>query len=222
VPGSVLWILSGTDETNERLRQVAAQVGIARERLIFAQTKHNPDHLARYALADLFLDAMPYGAHTTAADALWMAIPIITFPGRSFASRVCASLLHAAGIGDIVCTDGDDYVRRAVGFGRDRATLQPYKQRLIEGRDTCLLFDTPRLARGLEDLYRKMWQDFEADRLPVPDLRNLDVYHEIGTGLDLEAMETLSEEAYRSLYRERLTDLHSVYPIAPDDRFWRK
>ena len=84
VPGSVLWLLSGTAETNERLRKIASDSGIAPERIIFADKMANPDHLARYPLADLFLDSFPYGAHTTASDAMWMGVPILTVPGRSF------------------------------------------------------------------------------------------------------------------------------------------
>ena len=92
VPGSVLWLLGGTDDTNARLKSLAEQTGVSPERLIFAGRKPNSEHLARYALADLFLDTFPYGAHTTAADAMWMGVPIVTTPGMSFASRVCASL----------------------------------------------------------------------------------------------------------------------------------
>src|SRR6202041_1462378 len=109
-PGSVLWLLGGADDTDSRLRDLAAQSCVAPERLIFARKKPNPEHLARYALADLFLDTFPYGAHTTAADAMWMGVPVLTIPGKSFASRVCASLVTAAGIGEMVCEDVDQYV----------------------------------------------------------------------------------------------------------------
>jgi len=91
----------------------------------------------------------------------------------------------------------------------------------VAGRDTCLLFDTPRLVRHLEDVYRQMWADLIRGAVPTPDLRNLDVYHDIGLGLDLENIETLSDEAYVALYRERLAEWHGVYPVAPDARFWR-
>src|SRR6185295_5619813 len=110
VPNSVLWLLGGTKDANERLRQAAAGQGVSPQRLIFAQKMPNPQHLARYPLADLFLDSMPYGAHTTAADSLWMNVPILTLPGRSFASRVCASLLQAAGVGELACATGEEYV----------------------------------------------------------------------------------------------------------------
>jgi predicted O-linked N-acetylglucosamine transferase (SPINDLY family) len=221
VPNSVLWLLTSTAETNERLRQYAADRGVSPERIVFAEKMSNPDHLARYPLADLFLDNFPYGAHTTASDSMWMGVPILTMPGRSFASRVCASLVTAAGIGEMVCATPQDYVERAVAFGNDPASLAPVKARLAAGRESCLLFDTPKLVRHLEDLYRQMWADLIRGAPPVPDLRNLDVYHEIGLGLDLESLETLGSDAYAALYQEKLAEWHEVYPIAPDSRLWR-
>src|SRR4029079_11394097 len=170
VPGSVLWLLSGTADTNERVRKIAAERGIAPERIIFADKMANPDYLARYPLADLFLDSFPYGAHTTASDAMWMGVPILTVPGRSFASRVCADLVRAAGIGEMECATPESYVERAVEFGNDRSKLAPIKAKLVAGRDTCLLFDTPKLVRHLEDIYRQMWSDLIRGAVPVPDL----------------------------------------------------
>ncbi|HEY6831262.1 MAG TPA: glycosyl transferase [Pseudolabrys sp.] len=221
VPNSVLWLLTGTPEANERLRNAASEQGIAPDRLIFADKMANPDHLARYPLADLFLDSLPYGAHTTAADSLWMNVPILTLTGRSFAARVCASVLTAAGLDDMVCSTPEAYVARAVALGQAPETLAAVKAKLAAGRDSCLLFDTPRLVGHLEDLYRQMWDDFKRGELPVPDLRNLDVYHEIGLGLDIESAELLSDEAYVALYQEKLAEWHSVYPLSPDTRLWR-
>jgi predicted O-linked N-acetylglucosamine transferase (SPINDLY family) len=221
VPGSVLWILSGTTEINDRLRKAAGDHGVSAERLVFAEKMANPEHLARYPLADLFLDSLPYGAHTTAADSLWMNVPILTLPGRSFASRVCASLVRAAGVSELICASPEDYVARAVEFGHAREKLTAIKAKLAAGRDSCLLFDTPRLVRQLEDLYRQMWSEFKNGALPVPDLRNLEIYHEIGIGLALEDIELLSDEAYRAFYREKLADWDGVYPITPDARLWR-
>jgi predicted O-linked N-acetylglucosamine transferase (SPINDLY family) len=221
VPNSVLWLLTSTPETNERLRKYAADRGIRPDRLVFAEKRANPDHLARYPLADLFLDNFPYGAHTTASDSMWMGVPILTLSGRSFASRVCSSLVTAAGIGEMHCTTPEQFVERAVEFGNDPAKLAPIKAKLIAGRDTCVLFDTPNLVRHLEDLYRQMWADLIRGATPVPDLRNLDVYHEIGSGLDLETIEMQSDDAYVALYQEKLAEWHDVYPIGPDNRFWR-
>jgi predicted O-linked N-acetylglucosamine transferase (SPINDLY family) len=220
VPDSVLWLLTGTEATNERLRKAAAARGVAPERIVFAQKMPNPKHLARYPLADLFLDNFPYGAHTTAADSLWMGVPIVTFPGRSFASRVCASLVRAAGVGELACDTANAYVSRAIELGRDRRQLAAIRDKLVAGRDTCLLFDTPTLVGHLEGLYREMWRDFEAGALPRPDLRNLDIYHEIGLGLDLEQIELMDDDSYRALYRQKLAEWDRADPITPDVRMW--
>jgi predicted O-linked N-acetylglucosamine transferase (SPINDLY family) len=221
VPGSVLWLLAGTADTNERLRRIAGEAGIAPERIVFAEKMPNPEHLARYPLADLFLDSFPYGAHTTASDAMWMGVPILTLYGRTFASRVCADLVRAAGIGEMACATAEDYVERAVAFGNNPASLAGIKAKLIAGRDTCLLFDTPKLVRHLEDAYRQMWSDLIRGAVPAPDLRNLDIYHEIGLSLDVENIEALDNAAYLALYRDKLADWHAAYPIASDGRLWR-
>lgn len=220
VPDSVLWLLSATNETNERLRQAAAASGIAPERIVFAPKLPNPEHLARYPLADLFLDSSPYGAHTTAADSLWMGVPIVTFTGRTFAARVCASVVRAAGLEELACPTPEAYVAKAIELAHDREKFAAIKSKLIEGRDSCLLFDTPRLVVALEDLYRQMWSDFKRGTLPVPDLRNLDIYQEVGLGLDLENIEALSDDAYAHLYKEKLAEWHRCYPISPDGRLW--
>lgn len=222
VPDSVLWLLSATDETNERLRQAAAAAGIAPERIVFARKLPNAEHLARYPLADLFLDNSPYGAHTTAADSLWMGVPIVTFTGRTFAARVCASVVRAAGLDELACPTPEAYVAKAIELAHDREKLAAIKTKLVAGRDSCLLFDTPRLVRDLEDLYRQMWSDFKRGALPAPDLRNLHIYHEVGLGLDLENIEALSDDDYTLLYREKLVEWHKCYPILPDGRLWRE
>ena len=221
VPGSVLWLLGGTEDANERLKQAATQHGVGAERFVFANKKANPDHLARYPLADLLLDTHPYGSHTTASDALWMGVPVLTSPGRCFASRVCAALVHAAGIGELVCANFDTYAKRAIEFGLDRTKLAPLREKLIAGRDQSLLFDTPTLVRSLEDLYAGMSADHAAGRLPIPDLGNLDIYHEVAMELDLEAVGALSDDAYLAAYRSKLADRHSVFPIRPDQRLLR-
>jgi predicted O-linked N-acetylglucosamine transferase (SPINDLY family) len=221
VPESVLWLLAGSNETNARIRQLAAQFGVAAERIIFAQRLANPHHLARYPLADLFLDTLPYGAHTSASDALWMGVPVLTLPGRSFAARVCGSVVRAAGLPELICRSAADYVTRAVEFGRHPECLAETRERLVRGRDTCLLFDTPLLVRHLEELYREMWADFRGGRLPIPDLRNIDLYREIGMSQDFENIELLDDSAYRALYRDRIAARSDLYPVPPDCRLWR-
>jgi predicted O-linked N-acetylglucosamine transferase (SPINDLY family) len=218
VPGSVLWLLSSTDATKERLRSYASQRGIAPERLVFAEKVANPVHLARYVLADLFLDTTPYGAHTTASDALWMGVPVLTLSGRSFASRVCGSLVRAAGIPEMVCTSAEEYVDRAVAFGNDVASLQTCRETLRAGRDSCTLFDMPSLVRHLEELYQRMWQQYEEKRLPRPDLANLDVYLEIGSQVKHEELEVQSIADYHGWWQGMLAQRNKFRPVDPDRR----
>ncbi|MEO6603202.1 MAG: glycosyl transferase, partial [Polyangiaceae bacterium] len=220
VPGSVLWLLGSNDATNARLQSYAATHGIAKDRLVFAQKLANPHHLARYALADLFLDTTPYGAHTTASDALWSGVPVLTLSGRSFASRVCGSLVRAAGIPELVCETATHFVEAAVRYGNDRAALEPLRERLRAGRDTSTLFDMPALVRNLEGLYARMWQAHESGRLPRPNLRNLDVYLEVGSKQALDAIEVqaLPEAEYRQHWLERLARRHQHRPIDADSR----
>ncbi|WP_044558998.1 glycosyl transferase [Azospirillum sp. B4] len=220
VPDSVLWLLSSTDDAHARLRAVAAERGVAPERLVFAPKLANPQHLARYPLADLFLDTCPYGAHTTASDALWMGVPVLTLDGRGFAARVCGSLVRAAGLPELVCAGPRDYVDRAVALGRDPDLRQHYRDRLAANRDTCTLFDMPGLVRSLEGLYAGMWADCLQGRLPRPDLRNLDVYWEVGTAQDHEGVEVQALADYTAWWREPLARRHAHRPIPPDGRMW--
>lgn len=220
VPGSVLWLLGSTEATHARLRAHAGGRGIDPGRLIFAEKLANPEHLARYPLADLFLDTAPYGAHTTASDALWMGVPMLTLSGRSFASRVCGSLVRAAGLPELACSSAEEYVDRAVALGRDRAATQRYRAQLAVRRDSCALFDTPLLVGRLEALYRRIWADVMAERLPRPDLTNLDVYLEVGIGHDHDAAEVMAIADYRAWWRERLARRHRFRPIAQDHRLW--
>lgn len=220
VPGSVLWLLSGAPGAQARLRDLASARGIAPERLVFAEKMANARHLARYPLADLFLDTMPYGAHTTASDALWMGVPMLTLSGRSFASRVCGSLLRAAGLPELVCATPEEYVDRAVALGRDRARTARHRERLAARRDSCALFDTPGLVRRLEDLFEAMWDDCRQGRLPVPDLANLDAYLEVGMGHDHDAAEATAIPDLRGWWKERLALRHAHRPIPPDRRLW--
>jgi len=221
VPGSVLWLLSSTEATNQRLSSYAAQRGIAPERLVFAEKLANPFHLARYVLADLFLDTTPYGAHTTGSDALWMGVPVLTLSGRSFASRVCGSLVRAAGIPEMICATAEEYVDRAVGFGNDPASLQPLRQRLRTNRDSCTLFNTPLLVSRLEELYRQMWTEFENGNLPRPDLTNLDVYLEVGSRANYEEIEVQTIPDYHGWWLEKLANRHRLRPVNPDRRLLR-
>lgn len=220
VPGSVLWLLDSTETARNGVQQYAGRKGIAPDRIIFAEKKANAHHLARYPLADLFLDTSPYGAHTTASDALWMGVPMLTWSGRSFASRVCGSLLKSAGMPELICDSPEEYVDRAVALGRNKAMLQSYRERLLAGRDTSILFDTPLLVGELEKLYQGMWADLKDGRLPRPDLHNLDIYHEIGCHQDYEQEEIQAVRDYPAWWREKLLNRHIYRPIPADRRLW--
>lgn len=218
VPGSVLWLLGSSPATNERLQSYALERGIAKERLVFAQKLANPYHLARYELADLFLDTTPYGAHTTASDALWCGVPVLTASGRCFASRVCGSLVRSAGLPELVCQSPAELVERAVRFGLDRASLAPLRARLRENRASSTLFDTPLLVRKLEELYRGMWDDYVTGELPRPRLDNLDAYLEVGASLDPDALELQMLTDYEAFWLEKLAARHRYRPLTADGR----
>jgi protein O-GlcNAc transferase len=156
VDGSVLWLLKDNDAVAVNLRREAAAHGVAPERLVFAARTDPASHLARQALADLFLDTLPYNAHTTASDALWVGLPILTLAGATFAGRVAASLLHAAGLPAMVTHSVDAYEALALKLAREPATLAAIKAKLRANRDNCALFDTVRITRNLEALYTKM------------------------------------------------------------------
>jgi len=219
-PGSVLWLLAGDDSANERLRKMASDAGIAPERLLFAGKVMNPDHLARIGLADLFLDTFPYGAHSTAADAITQGLPVLTIAGKSFASRFCASIVAAAGVPELICDGPDEYVRKAVAFARDPASLKTVRESIERQRETSALRDMSALARRLEELFWQMQGDAERGETPVPDLRNLDIYYEIGTELAAQGVEFEDEAAYRARYRAQLAALDDFAPLSPDARLW--
>jgi len=158
VDNSVLWLFEDTAEAAAQLRQNAAQHGLDPQRLIFAGRVPQPEHLARQKQADLFLDTLYYNAHTTASDALWVGLPVLTCPGQTFASRVAASLLTAAGVEELICQDTDDYLRKAESFARNPAALQNIRQHLELNRQTCSLFDSAFYTRNMESALAQVWQ----------------------------------------------------------------
>ena len=156
VPGSVLWLLEGNAAATRNLRQAAADRGVAPARLVFAPRVAPAEHLARQRLADLFLDTLPVNAHTTASDALWVGLPVLTCAGEAFAGRVAASLLHAIGAPDLVARSLDEYERMAIALARDPERLAAIRARVAGNRTTHPLFDTARFTRHLEAAYRTM------------------------------------------------------------------
>ncbi|MDR6755148.1 putative O-linked N-acetylglucosamine transferase (SPINDLY family) [Mycoplana sp. BE70] len=219
-PDSVLWLLGENGSANKRLRQKAEEAGIAAERIIFAGKMPNPKHLARIALADLFLDTHPYGAHSTAADAITMGLPVLTVAGKSFPARFCASIVAAAGIPDLICASPEEYVQRAIAFARDRKSLEAVRETLAQNRDTSVLRDMPALAHRLEELFWQMQGEAERGETPVPDLLNLDVYYEIGAELIQAHIAFEDREPYHHRYREKLAHWHEFSPLPRDTRLW--
>ncbi|NDY94019.1 O-linked N-acetylglucosamine transferase, SPINDLY family protein [Ideonella livida] len=151
VPGSVLWLLADNEWAHAHMLAAAQAHGVAAERLIFAPRVAPPEYLARFALADLMLDTFPYNAGTTASDALWMGLPLLTQAGRSYISRMAASLLHAVGLPDLVTHSPTHYERLAIQLGQHRGRIASYKRYLAEQGRQSPLFDLPARVRELED-----------------------------------------------------------------------
>ncbi len=156
LPGSVLWLKQAGEKTKDNLKQAASGHGIEPDRLVFAKPAPLGVHLARHQLADLFLDTLPYNAHATACDALWAGLPVLTRRGTAYAGRVAVSLLTATGLPEMITESGEEYEALALALARDPARLQAVRDRLAANRGSAPLFDTPRLARDLEALYRRM------------------------------------------------------------------
>jgi predicted O-linked N-acetylglucosamine transferase (SPINDLY family) len=158
VPGSVLWLLEVNALAQQNLRREAQSRGIASERLVFAPVLAADEHLARHRLADLFLDTRPVNAHTTASDALWAGLPLVTCAGDAFASRVAASLLHAVGLAELAAHDLQEYEAIALRIATTPSLLADLRARLARNRSMEPLFDTDRYRRHLEAAYTAMWE----------------------------------------------------------------
>lgn len=219
VPHSVLWLLDAGAKTNARLHAEAVARGVAADRLIFAARAPNAAHLSRYRLADLVLDTAPYGAHTTASDALWVGAPVLTFTGRCFAARVCASLVAAAGAPELVCPSPQDFVAQAIAYATSqRPHLHEIRARLAAQRDTCTLFDTPRLVHDLEALYGEMAQRHRAGVRHKPQVHALDAYFDVGVSLEKRHRDVGARDDYLDLYRTALADRAHFDPLPADGR----
>jgi len=156
VPGSVLWLLECTAQARDNLLRAAQAVGVDAARIVFAKPLPLADHLGRLQNADLVLDTLPYNAHTTASDALWAGVPIVTCPGETFASRVAASLCHAAGLVETVVGSLAEYEALALRLARDPDRLRALRERLRADSKDAPLFDSARYAAHLEDLFERM------------------------------------------------------------------
>lgn len=167
-PRAVLWLLEWNGEVRAAVEREALARGIERTRLHWAPRREPAEHLARLQQADLFLDAWPCNGHTTASDALWAGVPVLTFPGRSFASRVAASLDHAAGLSEAVCADLGEYEARAVALATDDAARAALRQALAERRAQAALFDTAAQVRAVEALVARMLARHDDGLPPAP------------------------------------------------------
>ena len=168
VPGSVLWLLELSASASAALRAAARAGGIDPARLVFAPSLRFPDHLARQPLADLCLDTLPYGGHTTASDALWSGVPLVTCRGTAFPGRVGASLLTALGLPELITGSLADYEALALALARAPARLADLRARLAVQRTAAPLFDCRRFARDLERAYLAMLARHDAGQPPAP------------------------------------------------------
>jgi predicted O-linked N-acetylglucosamine transferase (SPINDLY family) len=166
VPGSVLWLLSGPGQADARLRSAAQAAGLDPARLVFMAKLPHPQYLARYQLADLFLDTNPYNAHTTASDSLWAGCPVLTCPGATFAARVAGSLNHQLGLEHMNVADDASFVATASALGNDPAALAAVRAELAQARERSGLFDMAAFARDLSALLQQLareqgWQGLD-------------------------------------------------------------
>ncbi len=166
VDGSVLWLLEDNQTAASNLRKEAGDRGVDPGRLIFAKRVAPEDHLARHRLADLFLDTLPCNAHTTASDALWAGLPLLTCVGHSFAGRVAASLLSAIQLPELITTSLSQYEQLAIELGTDTVRLLQIKRKLEDNRLATPLFDTAQSARYLEALYEQMYERYLTNDAP--------------------------------------------------------
>jgi predicted O-linked N-acetylglucosamine transferase (SPINDLY family) len=166
MPHAVLWLLSHEREVQDHLRREAASRGIDPARLVFAERMPYPEHLARLGLADLFLDTLPFNAGTTASDALWAGVPVLTCAGDAYAARMAGSLLRAVGLPELITTSLSDYESLALRLAAEPALLAAWRARLAANRRSTPLFDTARFTAHLEAAYLEMWRRHERGEAP--------------------------------------------------------
>jgi predicted O-linked N-acetylglucosamine transferase (SPINDLY family) len=163
VEGSVLWLFEDNAKAASNLRKEAVLRGINSERLVFAKRMPLAEHLARHRMADLFLDTLPYNAHTTASDALWAGLPVLTCLGKTFAGRVAAGLLNAIHLPELITTTPESYEAVAIELANNPDRLRKIKQKLVDNRLTTPLFDTRLYTRHIEAAYMEMYERYRAD-----------------------------------------------------------
>ena len=166
VEGSVLWLYVNNTIAANNLRKEAILRGINPERLIFAQRIPLSEYLARYRLADLFLDTLPYNAGTTASDALWAGVPVLTCTGQTFAGRMATSLLKAIHLPELITSTPEAYEVLAIELANNPGKLSGIKQKLADNRLTTPLFNTPLFTRHIEAAYTEMYRRYQANQAP--------------------------------------------------------
>jgi protein O-GlcNAc transferase len=166
--GSVLWLSRTNDSAVTHLQREAQARNVAADRLVFARrVELNEDHLARYRLADLFLDTLPFGGHSTASEALWAGVPVVTCLGSTYSERVAASLLNAVGLPELVADSLPAYEALALKLARNSELLASVRAKLARNRDCFPLFDTERFTRHLEAAYANMWERYQRAEPPA-------------------------------------------------------
>jgi predicted O-linked N-acetylglucosamine transferase (SPINDLY family) len=166
LPHAVLWLKETNGQLHDNVLRAAAERGVEAQRIVFARMVPYAAHFSRLALADVFVDTWPYNAHTTAADALWAGVPVVTVYGNSFASRVAASVLNAAGIAELAFASADEYRCAITALAQEPELLAGYKRHLVERRMELPLFDSTRYTRELESLLQRMVENWRAGRPP--------------------------------------------------------
>jgi len=166
VDNSVLWLMATNPVAVQNLKREAEKRGISSDRLIFAAKKLPADHLARISNADLFLDTLPYNAHTTASEALWAGVPLVTCLGPTFPARVAASLLKAVSLGELITHSLEGYEALALNLAKHPSRLRSLRERLARDRTTEPLFDTGRFARNIAAAYATMWHRYQRGQRP--------------------------------------------------------
>jgi protein O-GlcNAc transferase len=167
VDGSVIWLVEDNAAVSRNLRAEAIRRGVSPDRLIFAPRVNLSEHLARHRLADLFIDTLPYNAHTTASDSLWAGLPVLTCIGSTFPGRVAASLIHAIGMPELITHSLEEYESMALRLAREPKLLASFRAKLAKNRDACPLFNSKRFSRHIEAAYIRMWEHHQRGGAPM-------------------------------------------------------
>lgn len=220
VPDSVLWLVADNDWVRDNLQQEAVAHGVKADRLYFAPRVMPTEYLARFGCADLFLDTFPFNAGTTASDALWAGLPLLTLVGHTFAARMAGSILQAVDLPQLITWNWQEYEDRAVELASQPQTIAAMKQQLEQNRLTCKLFDSPRFVRNLEDIYERIAVQAAAPEMkqtPINQVVNVDVLNLMQPGYRMVVEVGSSSGVLAKAYRDHNPGCHYVgIEIDPD------